>query len=290
VWLLALRGHSSSSSGGGSASSAPAPSSPSNSSSAEPGAPYHAYTGPAPGVAGLTRAIEKAHAAVAQSEQNARQLQQKSTQGSSAPGHSGGEPVTGSSAPKTAASPSHAAASETGGVISGSSAPKTAASPSHAPASRTGGVVSGSSAPAASTSHASTSPSASSGSKAASGTQAKSGTGSGRSANAAPTMQAKVEEQLKAGKVVSILFWAPSSTVDRTVQTELQVVRRAMGGKLVVYNALAREVGSFGSFTRTAHVYATPTVLVVNKQGQTTTISGLTDSFSLRQQIGEAAR
>src|SRR2546421_5070815 len=76
VWLLALRGHSS---GGGESTSTPAPK---PSTSTRPGAPYTPYKGSAPGVAGLTRAIQKAHGAVAQSERNAKRLEERSAQAS----------------------------------------------------------------------------------------------------------------------------------------------------------------------------------------------------------------
>ena len=82
VWLFALQGDSSSKS----SSSQPAASSPSGSGagSSSP-ASADAETGgtTAPGVSGLSRAIAKAHGAVTTSEQNARQLQQKSDAASS---------------------------------------------------------------------------------------------------------------------------------------------------------------------------------------------------------------
>jgi hypothetical protein len=94
VWFIALRGHSSSSE-----SSAPAPAATSasassaatsgpaasQSASGETGGSSQAtktYHGSAPGVGGLTRAIEKARGAATASEQNAKALQQKATQAS----------------------------------------------------------------------------------------------------------------------------------------------------------------------------------------------------------------
>lgn len=94
VWFIALRGHSSSSE-----SSAPAPAatsaSASSAASSSPAASQSAsggtggssqasktYHGSAPGVGGLTRAIQKARGAATASEQNAKALQQKATQAS----------------------------------------------------------------------------------------------------------------------------------------------------------------------------------------------------------------
>src|SRR6478609_2271246 len=82
VWFFALRGHSSTS-GSGSTATPPAP--PSAAAQAEKAAaPSPVYHGSAPGVNGLSRAVAKAHEAVATSQTNAKQLEQKSAQASSA--------------------------------------------------------------------------------------------------------------------------------------------------------------------------------------------------------------
>ena len=72
------------------------------------------------------------------------------------------------------------------------------------------------------------------------------------------------------------------------MRQELRSVEHQLGGKIAVHVALANQVSSFGSFTRTIQVYGTPTILLVNKQGDTTTLTGLMDSFSLKQAITEA--
>lgn len=85
----------------------PTPSAHVSSASSSPGASTPTYHGAAPGVAGLTRDIAKAHGAVAQSEQNAAQLQHKSAQASN------------EAAPSAASVPSaqHAASSSTSVVV-----------------------------------------------------------------------------------------------------------------------------------------------------------------------------
>ena len=103
-------------------------------------------------------------------------------------------------------------------------------------------------------------------------------------------MQATVEGELKQGKVVTILFWNPKATDDVAVQRELQSAGHALGGKVVVHEARASQVGSFGAITRAVQVYQTPTILIVNKHGQVTTLAGLTDAFSIEQAINEARR
>jgi hypothetical protein len=101
-------------------------------------------------------------------------------------------------------------------------------------------------------------------------------------------MQAAVEAELKQGKTVAVLFWNSKASVDQTVQRELQAVGHTQGGKLAIHDARPAQVGSFGSITRDVQVLQTPTILIVNKHGQTTALTGLTDSFSIEQAIAEA--
>ncbi len=58
--------------------------------------------------------------------------------------------------------------------------------------------------------------------------------------------------------------------------------------KFAPFLATAHEVSSFGSITRGVQVQATPTILIVNKQGKTITLSGLQDAYSIEQAIDEA--
>jgi hypothetical protein len=105
AWLVLLRPHSTSTN---SASTAPVPTTVAQTTKAAPAskAAKHAkgsgsssiYHGSAPGVQGLTRAVAKANGAVATSQQNAKHLEEKSTQASSA------TPTATTSAP-SAASP-----------------------------------------------------------------------------------------------------------------------------------------------------------------------------------------
>jgi hypothetical protein len=228
VWFFTLRGHSASTGNAGSSvssSQAPAqparptaPSTPTSGSAGANGAaaPTPVYHGAAPGVEGLTRAIAKAHEAVATSQQNARQVEEKSA------------PQAPSSSTRHA-SETHGAAAST--------------------------VTS---------------------------------TAKGGSTKGSPPMQQAVEAELKQGKVVAILFWKPKASVDESVRRELQAVAHALGGKIAVHEARANQAGSFGSITRAIQIYQTPTILLVNKRGHTTTLTGLTDVFSLEQAIDEA--
>ncbi|HWX96987.1 MAG TPA: hypothetical protein VNZ01_09045 [Solirubrobacteraceae bacterium] len=236
VWLLALRGHSTSS---GSASSAPA-------SSPSPAAPSSVYHGSAPGVEGLSRAIAKAHGAVDTSQQNAQQLRERSAQAS---GEAASASAGGTTAPKATTAPS------------ASSAPSVTASHTHAKTV----------APAGTAVHSPAKP-----------VRSKAPTG------APPSMQLKVEAELKRGKIVTILFWNPKATDDQAVNHQLQAVGGKLRGSIAVHDALASQVGSFGTIIRGVKVYGTPTVMIINKHGQAKTLTGFTDAYAIEQAIGEA--
>lgn len=250
VWFIALRGSSTNTSGSGSsaAASAPATATPASTASTAAAeakaaaAPTPIYHGAAPGVEGLTRAINKAHGAVATSQQNAKQLEEKSAQASD----------------QTAAGASTAGPRPTSAAASVTRSKSSTAASLDKPAVTHKGASNGVSAP------------------------------SKKSVSDASSMQASVERELKQGKVVAILFWNPKGSVDLAVQRELRAVGHALGGKLAVKDAEADQVGAFGSITHAVQVYQTPTILIVNKHGQATALTGLTDVFSIEQAIDEA--
>ena len=110
------------------------------------------------------------------------------------------------------------------------------------------------------------------------------------SASASANTQTAVEAELKQGKVVAVLFWNQKGTVDGVVRRELQAVSRSSHGGVVVHVAQANEIGAFGSFTRTVQVYSTPTILLINKSGKTSSLTGLNDAFGIEQAVREVKR
>jgi hypothetical protein len=234
VWMMALRGHAAKPSEP--APSAPAAQAPTKTvAQANPAAPTPVYHGAAPGVEGLTRAITKAHGAVATSQQNAQQLQRKSNQASGeAPASSTSVHAATKTAPSTAAQASRAA-----------TLVREAAARRHAAASA----------------------------------KAKSGL---------PPAQVVVEHELAQGKTVMLVFWDPKASVDREVRAEARALAAGSKGTVTVHGARANQVGTFGSITEVVHVYETPTILIVNRHGVVSTLTGLTDVFALKQAVREA--
>ena len=195
--------------------------------------PGHRAHGSAPGVEGLSRAIQKARGAVAQSQQNAKQQ----------------------------------------GSAQSSSGSQAQSAQKHSAQSRT---------------------SQSQGAKQTQAQQKQSqqtqSSQQSKAAGGMPAMQSVVERELERGKVVAVLFWNPDGAVDATVRRELRAAGRAQHGKLAVHVARANQVGSFGSFTHTVQVYSTPTILLINTKGSTSSLTGLTDAFSIGQAIKEVKR
>jgi hypothetical protein len=262
VYFVALRPHSSETTG---SSPAPVASTP-----ASTPAPATAAKAKAPAVRthieGLTRAATHAREAVAASQQAADKSASSSAE---APTQSAG--VTASSTTATVTSHQHGASGSTAATSTKQST--TVVHSKHAAAVPAGTVTKSSVTVTKSSKH---------------GTPSHSVTVTKTSVHAAPAQQVAVEKQLKQGKVVVVLFWNPKGSGDVAVHKELQAVEKQQGGKIAVHYALADQVGSFGSITKAIQVYQTPTLLLVNKKGLTTTLTGFTDAFSIEQTIGEA--
>jgi hypothetical protein len=261
VYFVALRPHSSETT---SSSSAPVASTP-----ASTPAPVVAAKAKAPAVRthieGMTRAVTHAHEAVAASQQAADKSAASTAE---APTQSAA--VTASSTTATVTSHQHGASGSTGATSTKQST--TVVHSQHA-AAVPAGTVTKSSVTVTKSKH---------------GAPGHSVTVTKTSVHAAPAQQVAVEKQLKQGKVVVVLFWNPKGSGDVAVHKELQAVEKQQGGKIAVHYALADQVGSFGSITKAIQVYQTPTILLVNKKGLTTTLTGFTDAFSIEQTIGEA--
>ncbi len=263
VWAVALRAH-----GPGSSPSEPAPAktattaagsssgASASGSSASPSpaaearsavAPTQVYHGSAPGVEGLTRAIAKAHGAVAASQRNVQTQESKAAQLS-------GESQTQTSSASTAAT--HKAAQR---PVTVAHRTTTTHKTSHTTMTTTHTHVT----------------------KAAPRPAVKANPG--RS-----PQEVAVEAELAHGKTVMLVFWDPRSSVSREDLAQADALARASKGGVTVHAALANQVGLFGKITEVVHVYQTPTILIVNRQGVVSTLSGLTDVFSLRQAVSEA--
>jgi hypothetical protein len=231
------------------------------------------YHGPVPGLEGLTRDVQRAHGAAAEVESNGREVQSKAAQ---SPGEAtgGGTPAAASSS--AASAPTRATAGATASAAAGSRA---RTHTSVHPASSSASVhPASSSASATRTGAAQRTPHARSGSAAAAPSHSK------------PTTAEAVAAELKHGKIVLLLFWNPHSFDDEAVEIETKLAAHRLGHDVAVNYALAKQINSFGSITRNIQVYQTPTLLIINPKLQVTTLTGLTDGYSIEQAVAEARK
>ncbi len=251
VWVMALRGHASNpSEPAPAAPSAPASTPNAASEAKAAAAPTPVYHGAAPGVEGLTRAIAKAHGAVATSQQNAKQLQRRSSEAS-------GEAQASTSAPggAVAAKGASGSAAATHGAKGVAGTRHTTGAAAH------GKTTTGMHGPAAPSS---------------------------KSHSGRPAAQVAVERELAQGKTAMLVFWNPKSSVDRNVQAQAKALADGSKGTVTLHVARANQVGMFGSITEVAHINETPTILIVNRHGLVSTLTGLADVFVLQQAVREA--
>jgi hypothetical protein len=250
VWVVALRGHAGGQHESTGTAPAPAPSAQAEAKAAAQPTPI--YHGAAPGVEGLTRAIAKAHGAVATSQRNAAELAQHSREASAeAPA---GSATSATQARSTHVGVTHASTTQSGATRGG------AAVRAH---EKTAGARHGAAGRGAAGKHA---------------------------ADNRPAAQVAVEREVAQSKTVLLLFYNSKSSVDREVRSQTQAMVGSSKGALAVHVAAPNQVGEFGSLTEVVHVYQTPTILIVNRRGVVSTLTGLTDTFALRQLVHEAQR
>jgi hypothetical protein len=103
-----------------------------------------------------------------------------------------------------------------------------------------------------------------------------------------PASPATIAAELHQGKVVLLLFLNPHAYDDDATAIGTTEVAYKLRHHVAAHLALADQVNSFGSITRDIQVYQTPTLLIVNPQREVTTVTGITDEFSLEQAIAEA--
>jgi hypothetical protein len=105
-----------------------------------------------------------------------------------------------------------------------------------------------------------------------------------------PALQATVEHELQQRKTVLILFWNRHGSDDTAVHNALPAVQHALGGRVAVHYASAGQVERYGTITHAVQVTQTPTLLIVNRHGQTMVLTGLNDAFAIQQAVAESRR
>ncbi|HTA96723.1 MAG TPA: hypothetical protein VK730_03675 [Solirubrobacteraceae bacterium] len=280
IWAVALRSHGSNPSEPRASTPTPTNSATANGSSGgNAAAPTKVYHGAAPGVEGLTKAIAKAHGVVAESQRNVQEQA----------GHA--QALTGEAQASATTTHTTAAGKTTQSVTV---THKTNAAPSLA--HRTVTSSRKTSIQAHGTTTTVTRTSTTTVHKATPVHRVAAPTdkptirvhSTVKHSSTKPAQQVAVEHELAQGKTVMLFFWTPSSTVDQQNVAQAKTLVTRSKGTLTLHLALANQVGEFGTITEVVHVYQTPTILIVNKHGVVSTLTGLTDVFALEQAVQEA--
>jgi hypothetical protein len=98
-----------------------------------------------------------------------------------------------------------------------------------------------------------------------------------------------VAKALEAEKVVVLLFHNPKSADDVAVRKQLKRVDR-WGGEVVVRSADVKSVSRYAKITRGADVQQSPTVVVVDRRRNATTLVGYNDAAAIDQAVVDALR
>jgi pyruvate/2-oxoglutarate dehydrogenase complex dihydrolipoamide acyltransferase (E2) component len=98
---------------------------------------------------------------------------------------------------------------------------------------------------------------------------------------------AAVVRDLKAGKVVVLLFWNPQGADDLAARGALRDLD-LHGGKVVVRVVPITRVAQYESITSGVKVAQSPTTLVIGRKGTTRVIVGLTERREISQAVGDA--
>lgn len=280
IWAVALRGHSSNpSEPRASAPTAPNSASVNGSSGGNPAAATPVYHGAAPGVEGLTKAIAKAHGAVAESQRN---VQEQANRAHALTGEAQASATTThtTTAGKTTQNvtvthKTNAASSLAHRTITSSRKTSTQAHGTTTTVTRTSTTTVHKVTPVHRVAAPTDKPTVRVHSTV-------------KHSSSKPAQQVAVEHELAQGKTVMLFFWTPSSTVDQQNVDQAKTLVARSKGTLTLHLALANQVGEFGTITEVVHVYQTPTILIVNKHGVVSTLTGLTDVFALEQAVQEA--
>ncbi len=99
--------------------------------------------------------------------------------------------------------------------------------------------------------------------------------------------EAAVMRDIRAGKVVVLLFWNAKGADDVATRGAVRALSRR-GGKVAVHVVPISRVGQYESITRGVTVNQSPTTLVIDKKRRSRAIVGLTERGELNQAVGDA--
>lgn len=125
--------------------------------------------------------------------------------------------------------------------------------------------------------------------KIATGSKAKTGAAAHpASALSTPAQRLNVVERaLAQHKVLAALFYNPAGADDQAVKQELQSIP-TRSGKVVKLTVPLSELSNYTVITNQMPVAFSPTLVVINRRGQASTIVGFADTFEISERIAGA--
>jgi hypothetical protein len=97
---------------------------------------------------------------------------------------------------------------------------------------------------------------------------------------------ARVEVALSRHKVVGLLFYNPAASDDQAVKTELSAAATRPG--VVKMAVPVTDVAQFTMLTNTVPVSSSPTLVMIDRGGSASTLSGFADRFEIAQRVADA--
>jgi hypothetical protein len=103
----------------------------------------------------------------------------------------------------------------------------------------------------------------------------------------ATRLDGPIVREMRAGKVVVVLFWNAKAADDVATRGALREVPRH-GGKVAVHVVPIADVARYPSITQGVTIAQSPTTLVIGRERNTRVITGLTEPRELAQAVGDA--
>lgn len=96
-----------------------------------------------------------------------------------------------------------------------------------------------------------------------------------------------VIDAINAHKVVALLFYNPAAADDQAVKQELAGVSTE-GGRVAKFSVPVTQLAQYQAVTTKVPVTTSPTLIVIDRQGQATTLTGYVDQPAIAQQVADA--
>lgn len=102
-----------------------------------------------------------------------------------------------------------------------------------------------------------------------------------------PNTPAAVVHALATHKVVALLFYNPAATDDKAVKQELATVP-THAGKVVKMSVQVNRLAKYSMVTNQVPVQVSPTLVLIDRARQASTIIGFADRFEIAQRVADA--